>query len=47
MRLFLFSMFVILMASCTTAKQTCCKTPEKTTKNCEKVEKDKCCDKHK
>lgn len=47
MRLLLFSMFVILMASCCPAKQACCKKTEKVEKTCTKTEKDKCCDKHK
>ena len=42
MRLFLFGVFVVLMASCCPAKKSCCKKAEKT---CHKVEKDSSCHK--
>ena len=47
MRVLLFSVCLVLMASCSTPKQACCKKTEKVEKTCTKTEKDKCCDKHK
>ena len=42
MRLFLFGVFVVLMAACSTTKQGCC---DKTEKAHHKVEKDSSCHK--